>query len=493
MDPNALLEQAYVHHQQGDLNQALGLYRQVLEIAPEHGQALNLAGAAYAAQGDNHSALACLEKATRLYPDYLPAFSNLGILYHTLHRFDEAAEAQRRVIELEPLDVDAHNQLGIELRNIGKYQGAIESFERAIELDPNNLPAHVNLGNVFQDTDRMEEAADSYRRALALDSTFYSAQRGLGNALQRLERVDEAIISYRAALAAEPGYVRALVDLGGALVETGEQEEGATCLRQAIEQDPNDAYIHANLGIALHELGQFEAANESFDRALEIEPGNTHALSYKTISLHELGQNKEFDYLTNLDLLVQFVELPVPEGYDSIDGFNRELAEYAKQHPSLYRGRRQGITSELLLDAEGPVVILRDMIHRGVEKYIENLPKDFSHPFIDRAPSKFKLSGWANVLDAGVDAHVHPNAWLSGTYYVQTGDIIDAGDNTMGGCLEVGPPPKAHYKTENYPRRVVTPKEGHMAMFPSYVWHRILPFSDRGVRISYAFDVVPVV
>ena len=96
------------------------------------------------------------------------------------------------------------------------------------------------------------------------------------------------------------------------------------------------------------------------------------------------------------------------------------------------------------------------------------------------------------MLDAGADAHVHPNAWLSGSYYVKTADIVDAGDNTMGGCIEVGPPGEAHYKTEHYPRRVFTPEEGHMVVFPSYIWHRILPFADRGERISYAFDVVAV-
>ena len=492
MEPQELLEQSFRHHQNGDLQQALSLYDQVLENAPDHGQALNMAGIAHAALGEDAASLACLEKATRLYPDYANAFANLGIVLHGQRRYEEAAAAQRRVIELEPGDVDAHNQLGIELRNLGKYQGAIEAFERAIELDPDNIAAHTNLGNVLQDTDRMEEAAASYRRAIALEPEFTSALRGLGNALQRLGREAEALDSYRRAVAAEPGYVRALVDLGGALVETGQKEEGAECLRQAAEREPEDAYIHANYGIDLHELGRFEEAIESFDRALALEPGNTHALSYKTISLHELHRGVEFNFITQLDLLVRRLELPLPEGFESIAAFNQALADYAYQHPSLWGGRRRGITSELFLDAEGTALILREQVRKAIESYIRDLPGDLDHPFVNRRPAKFILSGWANVLDAGADAHVHPNAWLSGAYYVRTGGIVDPGDNTQGGCIEVGPPEKTHYQTEDYPRRVFEPKEGCLVVFPSYVWHRILPFENRGERISYAFDVVTV-
>ena len=35
-------------------------------------------------------------------------------------------------------------------------------------------------------------------------------------------------------------------------------------------------------------------------------------------------------------------------------------------------------------------------------------------------------------------------------------------------------------------------EEGCLVVFPSYLWHRILPFENRGERISYAFDVVTV-
>jgi hypothetical protein len=39
----------------------------------------------------------------------------------------------------------------------------------------------------------------------------------------------------------------------------------------------------------------------------------------------------------------------------------------------------------------------------------------------------------------------------------------------------------------------VRPTEGQLVLFPSYFYHRILPFDADGIRISVAFDVVPIV
>ena len=40
--------------------------------------------------------------------------------------------------------------------------------------------------------------------------------------------------------------------------------------------------------------------------------------------------------------------------------------------------------------------------------------------------------------------------------------------------------------------RLIEPVEGLMLLFPSYMFHRTLPFSGAGERISIAFDVLQV-
>ncbi len=491
MNSQDLLREAFAMHQRGRVRDALEGYRRVLASEPDNPGALNLAGAAHAALGDVGEAAAALERCVRVAPDFPDAHANLGLAYRALGRHEDALAAQRRALALVPGDPETLNALGVTLRRLGRYRQAVAAYREAIAAAPGYGEARANLGNVLQDLDRMEEAADSYREAIALGVTAPSVHRGLGNALQRLHRLDEAIAAYRAALHADPDYVAALTDLGGALVECGRGAEGAEALRRAAGLSPRDALVHSNLGMALHEIGDLAGALAAFDQALALDPGNTHALAYQTIALHEAGERDRWRWLTGLDRLVREMAPPAPPAYASVAAMNDALARYAEAHPSVWQGRRRGISSELFLDGEGPPLALCDSLRAAVDRYIAELPDEPEHPFVARRPHRYVLSGWCNLLDEGAAAHVHPAAWLSGVYYVRTEGVVGDGVEDLAGCLQVGAPDEDHYRTDDYPVRVFRPREGHMVVFPSYVWHRILPFRDRGIRISYAFDVVP--
>jgi tetratricopeptide (TPR) repeat protein len=492
MNYQELLCQAFDLHQRGRLREALADYRRVLAAQPDNPNALNLAGVAHAALGETGEAAALLERCTRAAPGFADAHANLGLAYRALGRHEDALRAQRRVLELNPDNAPALNALGVSLRRLGRYGEAVCSFEQAIAAEPAAGDAHANLGNVLQDLDRMDEAVASYREALARDACAASVYRGLGNALQRLHRFDEAIEAYRDALARDPDYVPALTDLGGALVEAGRAAQGAVHLRAAAQRAPDDPIVHSNLGMALHDSGDTDGALAAFERALALDPGNTHALAYQGITLHATGARERWRWLTGLDRLVREMPLPVPPHYASVAALNEALAEHARAHPSVWQGRRRGISSELFLDGEGPPLALRDSLREAVQRYIDELPEDRAHPFVARRPQRYVLSGWCNVLDEGAAAHVHPNAWLSGAYYVRTEGVVGDAVDDLSGCLQVGAPDPEHYATQDYEVRVFRPREGYLVVFPSYVWHRILPFAQRGTRISYAFDVVPV-
>ena len=492
MNHQEVLLQSFALHQRGQLREALSGYQRVLAEQPDNPNALNLAGVAHAALGEPCEAASLLERCTRAAPGFADAHANLALAYRALGRHEDALLAQRRVLALAPGSAPALNALGVTLRRLGRYREAVETFGQAIAADQDSGEAHANLGNVLQDLDRMDDALASYREALARGTDAPSVHRGLGNALQRLHRFEEAIAAYRDALARDPSYVPALVDLGGALVEAGEVSEGAHHLREAARRTPEDPIVHSNLGMALHDSGDLSGALDAFDHALALDPGNTHALAYQCISLHASGARERWRWLTGMDRLVRELALPAPPGYASIGALNDALARHAQDHPSVWVGRRRGISSELFLDGEGPPLALRDALHEAIEGYIATLPDDPSHPFIARRPRHFVLSGWCNVLDEGAASHVHPNAWLSGAYYVRTDGVVGDALEDRSGCLEVGAPDAQHYDTRDYEVRVFRPREGRLVVFPSYVWHRILPFEQRGIRISYAFDVLPV-
>jgi hypothetical protein len=59
------------------------------------------------------------------------------------------------------------------------------------------------------------------------------------------------------------------------------------------------------------------------------------------------------------------------------------------------------------------------------------------------------------------------------------------------GLLEFGRGYDGFYKSSEPVTRTIEPTEGLLVTFPSYFWHRTIPFQSAQPRITIAFDVVP--
>lgn len=89
--------------------------------------------------------------------------------------------------------------------------------------------------------------------------------------------------------------------------------------------------------------------------------------------------------------------------------------------------------------------------------------------------------------------HIHPSAWLSGVYYVQLPELASQTGQGEAGWIEFGRPPEHFHCTVEPEVRAIRPEPGLMLLFPSYFYHRTMPFESAGLRISISFDVHPQV
>jgi hypothetical protein len=64
-----------------------------------------------------------------------------------------------------------------------------------------------------------------------------------------------------------------------------------------------------------------------------------------------------------------------------------------------------------------------------------------------------------------------------------------AADPEDAGWLTLGEPP-ADLGIDLPPWRKIEPKVAHLVLFPSWMWHGTVPFSE-GERLTVAFDVRP--
>jgi hypothetical protein len=81
--------------------------------------------------------------------------------------------------------------------------------------------------------------------------------------------------------------------------------------------------------------------------------------------------------------------------------------------------------------------------------------------------------------------HVHPAGWLSSAYYLE----LPRAAVDREGWLAFGEPGRALPGMEA--DHFVKPEPGLLVLFPSYLWHGTVPFSEGGRRLTAAFDVLP--
>lgn len=168
----------------------------------------------------------------------------------------------------------------------------------------------------------------------------------------------------------------------------------------------------------------------------------------------------------------------------------RDTTPNAAAGSSTYGGFQ---TDTNFLYMENPAVkALQQLIHATLQVY---LPR-FFRAELSSAPKSVdaRLWGWAVLMQAGDynTPHVHPEAHISGVYYVEVPAIVgESREDRMGGCLTLyDPRPGAemyqirHRRTQHS----VMPRSGDLVMFPSYHRHGVFPFRGVGERISVAYN-----
>jgi predicted TPR repeat methyltransferase len=268
-DAGALLQKALQLHQQGKLDAAQDLYRQVLARVPRQFDALHLLGVIARQRGDAHEAAALIREALQVDPAQARAHCNLGAALQDLGEAQAALQSYETALGLDPHYPLAWDNRGNTLRRLGRLLEALDSYERALGLRPDYLDAWCHGAIVLHDLGRFDEAAASADRALQLRPAWPEALLALGNALQGLERFGEAVAAYDQALAHAP---RADIwcARGAALKKSGALTESLDSYERALALRPDYALAQHYRANVLRALNRKEEALAAYRQALQL-------------------------------------------------------------------------------------------------------------------------------------------------------------------------------------------------------------------------------
>ncbi len=161
-----ILEEGIAHHREDRKLDAERCYRQVLEIAPNQPDALNLLGVLAADAGFSDLALDLMRRALTTRPKDPNIHNNLGHALSEMHRYEEARDHLERALALKPDFDEAKYNLGKVLRNLGETELALKLWKEVWEADDRVFAALVGITNIYADDGRFEEAEATAREVI---------------------------------------------------------------------------------------------------------------------------------------------------------------------------------------------------------------------------------------------------------------------------------------------------------------------------------------
>ena len=206
--------------------EAMALFREALQLQPDHAKAHHNLGVALAEEKNLTDALAAFREALVWQPQYPEAHHSLGNTLAEMGRDEEAVLAFREAIRIKPDLADAHHNLGVTLTRLGRAGEAIVYLEHAVRLRPNAADGHNNLGLAYAERGDYQAAEACYRRALQLNPHFADAHTNLGSAFKEQGRLEDAIASYDLALVLEPDQASTRWNRALAWLQMGNYRQG---------------------------------------------------------------------------------------------------------------------------------------------------------------------------------------------------------------------------------------------------------------------------
>ena len=293
---------AVKNHRENNLDVAIRLYNQIIEIDPNYLNAHNNLGNIFQELGDTQRAIGFFEKVIEIDPNYIFAYYNLGLIFKKLGDLKKTINYYKKIIEINSEHTAIHNNLGIIYADLGEHKKAISCYEKVIEIDPNNLDAHYNLGTTFNTIRDYQKAKDCYEKAIKIDPNNITVLNKLG-IIQRNN--------------------------------FGHTQKALSYFKKVIEIDPNNLDAHSNIAhIYISELDNFDKAINISNKVLKMHHINSKFVN-QCIPLFRLKHDvQQAQYLSSKNYKVEGVNefqkigrkiLDREENKEDEENFNKKI------------------------------------------------------------------------------------------------------------------------------------------------------------------------
>ncbi len=529
--PAMLRNLATLLRRSGKLQESLDTWAELAAALPDQGQVWQELGQTALQLRQLGRAREALHKAIRLQPQSVGSWQALADTWRLDGELEKAEAVLREGLRSLPASPELLAGLGQLLRLAGRAEESVQAFAQATARpDPPPAWQDAHAGALLDDG-RVGEALALIQSVTDRHPGFAPAQQTRARILWEHPQPGVDPLAQLQALCRQHADAESLqLALLGLLIDTRRLPEALEHVGR-LRARSDSALLLAVQADVLQRLGRLEEAAPLFERAHPVMRGdvdflNAHArhllsrgapdaaaaCAEEAIALHPqdqeawaclatawrmLGDEREH-WLCDYAKLIAFIEVEPPSGFASQQAFLDALAErlhglhQAQVEPMQLSLRGGSQTAGRLFGRPDPLLTAtQQALRRSVEAWLSTLPRDDRHPFLSRRGQGLRFSGsWSVRLrrQGRHVNHIHKEGWLSSAFYVELPPSVRADGDA--GCIAFGVPP-AELALGLAPQRVIKPRPGYLALFPSYLWHGTTPFDDEAARLTIAFDMLP--
>jgi tetratricopeptide (TPR) repeat protein len=484
VDPARVLDAAIAALNSPDAPLPLEDVDRALKVAPNDPRLWHVKGLMHRQQDRRELAIPALRRAADLAPNE-PLIVH-GLAKTSLEAGLPSVDLFGRALKVCANNPDVVKGLVSALLAEGRIQEATEGLELALGRSPLWTDGHVLLASIRWANGEREGFTRSIDEALVEHPNSMELRREQLVALVEARHFDDAMVRIEDGRRRFGDHVLFMSHLAVVLSERGDIYAADPIFAELAKLD----FANVEMWHVRHLLrsGRATEASALMDRWLDS-PDQGVFWHYASTAWR-LTNDPRSEWLEGDERLVGIYDLAdrLPPLDRLADVLRRLHVSKSEFHSQSVRGGTQ-TDGNLFQRIEPEIVALREAIRQTVAEHAAQLPPvDPKHPLLRSRPESIQFTGaWSvRLVGGGFHAnHVHPMGWLSSALYI----ILppDLGQQNEAGWLTLGEP-QAELKLDLPPHRLIEPKPGRLALFPSWMWHGTRPFGE-GERLTVAFDV----
>ncbi|UTC61813.1 tetratricopeptide repeat protein [Treponema sp. OMZ 788] len=268
-----LSKQAYSLLKGNSINEAINVFKKILELDPTNNYALVGLGDAERKNNRFNDAVQFYKQCLEHHPGNNYALFGLADCYKSMNQFPKAIAIWEEYLKFDDKNITVLTRVADAYRKTKEFDKAEKLYLKVLEKSPKNAYALIGLGHLNYDFKKYREALVYWEKVMESSGEFVDIRilTSIGNCYRKMKLFDRGVYYFERALERSPDNFYGLFGLADCYRGLNQQYNSIVYWKKILQLDPNNKVILTRIGDAYRSMNDFEKAKENYQKALDID------------------------------------------------------------------------------------------------------------------------------------------------------------------------------------------------------------------------------